>query len=90
MTTFCIILFKVNISMKTTTYLGSISYSLYIIHWPFGILIESITKRLVPIHEYEIGKISLLLFYTFSAIVFAHFFNKWVEKKFLVLSKKLK
>jgi peptidoglycan/LPS O-acetylase OafA/YrhL len=87
---FCIILFQINISFKLATYIGGISYSLYIIHWPFGILIESIMKRILPIHEYPIGKLIMLVFYTLLAIVFAHFFNQFIEKKCLELSKKLK
>ena len=90
MLAFCIILFQINISFKLATYLGSISYSLYIIHWPFGILIESITKKLTSIHDYEIGKIILLVFYTLTSILFAHLFNKRIEKRFLSLSKTLK
>ena len=87
---FSIILFKINISFKLATYLGSISYSLYIIHWPFGILIESIMKRIIPLHEYAFGKIVMLVFYTISSILFAHIFNKLIEKRFLMMSKKLK
>jgi peptidoglycan/LPS O-acetylase OafA/YrhL len=87
---FCIILFEINISFKLATYIGGISYSLYIIHWPFGILIESIMKRIIPLHEYPLGKIVMLIFYTIASVLFAHFFNKLIEKRFLILSKKLK
>jgi len=90
MITFSVILSGINIQFKAATYLGGISYSLYIIHWPFGILIESITKRIIHLHEYPLGKIVMLLFYTSCAIVFAHFFNKYVEKQFLNYSKKMK
>lgn len=89
--TFLIILFNININFKWATYLGGISYSLYITHWPFGIVIESITKKLIPIEsENEVGKIILLIFYTLTVILFAHFFNKWIESRFLKFSKKLK
>lgn len=87
---FCIILFEINISFKLATYIGGISYSLYIIHWPFGILIESIMKRIIPLHHYPLGKIIMLFFYTIASVIFAHFFNKLIEKRFLILSKKLK
>ena len=90
MSAFVIILSEITISFKAATYLGGISYSLYITHWPFGIIIESITKRIVPLHVYPLGKILLLLFYTAMSILFAHFFNKLVESRFLAFSKKLK
>ena len=87
---FLIILSNVNLNFKPTTFLGNISYSLYIIHWPFGILIESVVKRIIPMHESEVGKIILLVFYTICSIAFAYVFNRLIEKKFLKLSKKLK
>jgi peptidoglycan/LPS O-acetylase OafA/YrhL len=87
---FVIILSDISISFKVATYLGDISYSLYITHWPFGIIIESITKRIIPLHVYPFGKILLLVFYTAMSILFAHFFNKWIEARFLTFSKKLK
>jgi peptidoglycan/LPS O-acetylase OafA/YrhL len=90
MIAFGAILSGINIQFKSATYLGGISYSLYIIHWPFGILIESITKRIIQLHEYPIGKIAMLLFYTIMAVLFAHFFNKYIEKPFLNYSKKIK
>ena len=90
MIAFGVILSGINIQFKSATYLGGISYSLYIIHWPFGILIESITKRIIQLHEYPIGKIAMLLFYTIMAVLFAHFFNKYIEKPFLNYSKKIK
>lgn len=90
MSAFLFILSNVDLSFKPTTFLGNISYSLYITHWPFGILIESIIKRIFPIHEYPIGKLIMLLFYTLLSIVFAHFFNQFIEKKCLNFSKKLK
>lgn len=87
---FLIILSNVNLSFKPTTFLGNISYSLYITHWPFGILIESIIKRIMSLHESEVGKIVLLFFYTLCSIAFAYLFNKLIEVKFLKISKKLK
>lgn len=87
---FLIILSNVKLSFKPTTFMGNISYSLYITHWPFGILIESIVKRIIPIHENEIGKLVLLVFYSLCSIAFAFLFNKLIEIKFLKLSKKLK
>jgi peptidoglycan/LPS O-acetylase OafA/YrhL len=87
---FMIILSDISISFKAATYLGGISYSLYITHWPFGIIIESILKRIISLHEYPVGKIIMLLFYTAMSILFAHFFNKLIETRFLAFSKKLK
>ncbi len=90
MSAFIIILCNLTVSFKAATYLGGISYSLYITHWPFGIIIESVTKRILPLHVYPFGKILLLFFYTAMAVLFAHFFNKWIESRFLAFSKKLK
>ena len=84
------ILFEVNIDFKVTNFLGKISYSLYITHWPLGIVAEFIMKKIIPIHNNEVGKMILLIIYTITSILFAHFFYKFIELKSLKFSKKLK
>lgn len=88
--TFLFILLSVEIDYKFTNYFGKISYSLYITHWPLGIVAEFILKKIIPIHDDEIGKIILLIIYTIMSIMFAHIFYKYIELKFLIFSKKLK
>lgn len=88
--TFLVVLSGINISFKATTFLGRISYSLYITHWAIGLMFEIVLKRILPIHQYEMGKILMILIYTAIAIAFATLFYNYVEKPFIRYSKKIK
>ena len=89
-TTFLIILSGLNLDFKAAAFLGRISYSLYITHWAVGIVAEIILKRVVNFHEYPLGKVFMIFVYTGIAIVFAAFSYKFVEKPFIIYSKRIK
>lgn len=88
--TFLLIFFEFKFDFKPTNYLGKISYSLYITHSTVGIISEIILKRLIPIHEYSFGKIIMILVYTSISILFASIFYRFIEKQFILWSKKIK
>ena len=74
-----------------TDYLGKISYSLYITHFLVLIYMDLLFKRigLIHLHEYEWGKFILLAINLFVALIFAHYFYKYIEKPFLKYSRKI-
>ena len=87
---FLAILFNMNIDFKFTNHLGKISYSLYIVHLPIGFISEIILKRIIPIHNYEWGKIVMLFVYTIISVLFATLFYQFAEKPFIEYSKRIK
>jgi peptidoglycan/LPS O-acetylase OafA/YrhL len=84
-----VILSRIDISSRPTDLLGAISYSLYITHVPVGYFAETAVKRITDIHQTEVGKLFLLLFYTAIALVAAWIFYRTVEKPFLTYSKRI-
>ncbi|HRH68105.1 MAG TPA: acyltransferase [Flavobacteriales bacterium] len=70
-------------------WLGTISYSLYILHPPVGYFLDSIGRRITDIHSYPIGKIVLVLLYTAIAVGLSWVFHRVVENPFLELSKRV-
>lgn len=84
------VILYLNFSNKIFKYLGSISYSLYLVHVPIGVLIEGVGKKLIPIHHTQGGKLLMLFIYVLISIIFAHFFYKYIELYFLNKSKKIK
>jgi peptidoglycan/LPS O-acetylase OafA/YrhL len=84
-----VILSRVDISSRPTDLLGAISYSLYITHVPVGFFAETTVKRLTDMHQTEMGKLFLLIFYTVIALVAAWVFYRTVEKPFLNYSKRI-
>ena len=72
---------------RITDWLGKVSYSLYIVHVPVGLVAENLMFRYTGLHTSEAGKLLLLFGYTATAIVCAGVFHKWVEQPFIVWAK---
>jgi len=70
-------------------WLGTISYSLYILHPPVGYFMDSIGKRVTDIHNDPYGKVVLLFLYTAITICLSWVFYRLVEKPFLKWSKRI-
>lgn len=84
-TIMCILLYKGKVN-KYFDFMGEISYSVYLIHYPIGIkLINFFIKHFDP-------KYYFLLFFGTSIVVFgtAFVFWKYIEKTFANLSNKIK
>jgi peptidoglycan/LPS O-acetylase OafA/YrhL len=71
---------------KWASFLGMVSYSLYLIHVPFGGRLLKLTQLYV--HN-EWIKSLLIIVYIPITILIAWLFFTWVEKPFLSISKKL-
>ncbi len=84
-----LILSNINLDFKLSSFIGKISYSLYITHWAVGLMAEIALKRIIHIHDNPIGKIIMLLVYTAISILFATIFYRYVEKPFIQFSKKI-
>jgi peptidoglycan/LPS O-acetylase OafA/YrhL len=87
--TFLIISY-VNFSNPVTTFLGTISYSLYITHHFTGIASEFVLRNFTGMEVSEPLKVIMIFVYTASAVVFAWLFYKIIEKPFISLSQKIK
>jgi len=75
---------------KFATFLGTISYSLYITHHFSGITAEFIVKSLLGGVYEPWGKILLLFIFTAISIAFAYLFFRLVEKPFMQLAARIK
>ena len=84
--TITIILFS-KCNWKWSTFLGSISYSLYLIHIPFGGRLLVLTNIYV---QSEAGKSFLIALFLALTIFVAWIFYLLIEKPSLYLSKKIK
>lgn len=86
-TTATIILYKDSILNHTIfSYLGKISYSLYLLHVPIGGRIINLAKRF---DLDELGKILVLILTLFSSIGIAHLFYHFIERPFQNKAKKI-
>ncbi len=84
--TITFILFYKSAINKYFDFMGEISYSIYLIHYPIGIkLINSTIKHFDP-------KYYLILFVVTNIIIYiiAYFFWKYIEKPFAQLSNKIR
>jgi peptidoglycan/LPS O-acetylase OafA/YrhL len=72
-----------------TDWLGRISYSLYITHIPAGCFAEVALKRVLPWHTTPGGKLVMLVIYVVLALLVAWLFHRFLEKPFLLLSKRI-
>ena len=88
--TFSIILLDFNPDFKLSNHLGKISFSLYVTHYPVGQIAEIAFKRITSIHETQAGKILMLLIYVIIAIIFASIYYRFIEKPFIIYSKKIR
>lgn len=77
-----------NFSNKVLRYLGKISYSLYLTHMISGIVFEVMLKNSMPFHHSECIKIIMILVYSGGSIIVADLFYRFVENKFISLSKR--
>jgi len=62
------------------TWLGMISYSLYITHVPVGLFAEVVIKNLFPMELGAAMRVMLLFAYTGLSLLIAWIFYKWVER----------
>ena len=77
--TFLIIAY-VHFSNPVTTFLGKISYSLYITHMFSGIMAEFVLRNLTGMNPSEPVKLIMLVVYTGIAVLFAWLFYLFIEK----------
>lgn len=82
-----IILREPKAHLPLLTWLGTISYSLYITHIPVGFAAESGIKRITDMHQTVPGKLVLLVVYMGIGILTAWVFHRLVELPFHRLSK---
>lgn len=80
----------VRFSNPITSFLGKISYSLYITHHFAGITSEFVLRNLTGMQVSEPLKVIMIFVYTGIAIVFAWLFYLLIETPSLKLSKRLK
>lgn len=76
-----------NAQVRLLTWLGTISYSLYITHIPVGFVAESGIKRITDLHHSVPGKLVLLVVYMGISLLAAWVFHRLVELPFHRLSK---
>ncbi len=80
----------VKLSNPVTTFLGKISFSLYITHHFAGISSEFVLRNLTGTDLNDFTKVIMLFVYLTIAIVFAWVFYKLIEAPSMHLSKKIK
>ncbi len=85
--TLAIIHFYPNFQSKSGTFLGNISYSLYLTHTLFG---SATINILVPHVSFIYAKILVVLLSLGVSIVSAYFFYIWIEKPFKKYAAKIK
>lgn len=87
--TTAVIHFGTQFNTRITSWLGAISYSLYITHVPIGYFAESALRRVMHLHEFPAGKVIMLLLYTIISLIGAWVFYRIVEMPFMKWSKAL-
>ncbi len=80
----------VRFSNPVTSFLGTISYSLYITHHFSGVASEFVLRNVTGLQVSEPLKVVMVFVYTGIAIIFAWIFYKLVEIPSLKLSKRIK
>ena len=78
-----IMLYKSNVKVPVVNFIGNISYSLYLVHFPVTVFVYRLLSAFT--HSPVILFIACLL----SAILFAYIFNIVIEKPALKLSKRI-
>ena len=86
---FLIIAF-VHFENPVTSFLGKISYSLYITHHFSGVASEFILKKITGESLPELTKLVMLFVYSGCSVLFAWVFYMMVEKPFIRLSQKVR
>jgi len=87
--TFLVIAY-VRFSNPITSFLGTISYSLYITHHFTGIASEFVLRNFTGMEVSEPLKVIMIFVYTGCAVVFAWLFYSFIEKPFIRFSQKIK
>lgn len=82
----CIHLIKINnksMALKSLLFLGTISYSLYLVHWEFGRALVAITRHIPAVGNYEIFRILVGMA---GSIMAAWIFYYFIEKPSIKLA----
>ncbi len=79
----------VNFKNPVTTFLGKISYSLYITHFFSGAAAEFVLKQVTGENMSDPAKVFMLFIYVGIAVVFAWLFYLAFEKPFISVSQKV-
>ena len=79
----------VKFNNPVTSFVGKISYSLYITHNLTGAVVEMTLNKFIGNHPGEPLKIILLILYTAIAIFAAWIFYSIIERPFIKLSQKI-
>ena len=85
-TAFCIL--RVKFSNPITTFLGNISYSLYLLHIIVGCAIELFLIKLIPVVNLTTVLLCVAIC-LISAIITAYLFHRYIETPFMKLSSRL-
>jgi peptidoglycan/LPS O-acetylase OafA/YrhL len=72
--------------IRYLSFLGTISYSLYLTHLPVGMRVINLATRLPYNLSYRFGAIGLA---AFVSILFAYVFWRWIEAPSITLSKRV-
>lgn len=70
-------------------YLGKISYSLYLTHWPIGIMLISLLFFIFGPYAHAMHSLVLMMITVSITLLVSHFFYKYVEYPSIKLCKKL-
>jgi peptidoglycan/LPS O-acetylase OafA/YrhL len=90
LSTFLVILSGIDFQFKLTTFLGKISYSLYITHLFVLYVLKIVSKRIIDISKFENSKLIIFFLFVGIAIASAYIFYKIIEEPFIKLSKRIK
>ncbi|WP_341225728.1 acyltransferase [uncultured Arcticibacterium sp.] len=85
-----VILFNIDIRFKPMYFLGTISYSLYLMHWTFGVDISMRFFKYILPDISEIGKIAVVIVCVFISIPLSYLYYLLIEKPAIRWGKKLK
>lgn len=85
--TLLFILFGNNITIKPFAFLGTLSYSLYLLHVPIGGRVINLSTNFV---HGEIARTTIVLIALIVSLIISYGFYLIIEKRFILLSSKIK